>query len=404
MNDQALYFKFPLRILNWNVRGLGDAQKCDVIKDIVIDANPDLITYQETKWSECSIFRVRQVCPAKFNQFEVLNAEGTKGGILLAWSSKFTLLDSYVFNFTVSATLKINNFKFMFTAVYGPQEDRRKMEFMNEIRKIRELNNLPWLITGDFNLYRDLEDTTGSIRNMGLLSEFNNLIADTNLLDIPLQGRMYTWSNKRPHPTFSKLDRVLLSYHWNSFGATHSLKDLPASASDHTPLFLNIKPHANPCRKKFKFENFWLKHQEVHGVVAAAWATTSHSPNPVRVFQEKIFTVQRELLSWARRKFCKRDTLLRRSKWVLRQLDRVEELRHLNTIEFRLRIKIREHIFGLARDKELRWKQRSGSAWLKSGDNNTKYFHAVANGRKNLNSMATIQDGNGTTIPEVMLP
>lgn len=85
-------------------------------------------------------------------------------------------------------------------------------------------------------------------------------------------------------------------------------------------------------------------------------------------------------------------------------MDRVEELRQLNTVEFRLRIKLREHIFGLAWDKELKWKQRSRSAWLKSGDKNTKYFHAVANGRKNLNSMVAIQDGNGTTIPEVLLP
>jgi hypothetical protein len=33
MNDQLMSFKFPLHILSWNVRGLGDTQKCDVIKD-----------------------------------------------------------------------------------------------------------------------------------------------------------------------------------------------------------------------------------------------------------------------------------------------------------------------------------------------------------------------------------
>lgn len=94
MNDQTMNFKFPLRILNWNVRGLGNEQKCDVIKDLVNDANPDILAYQETKWNECTIFRMRQVCPSKIKHYASLDANGTKGGILLAWSTRFNLLDS----------------------------------------------------------------------------------------------------------------------------------------------------------------------------------------------------------------------------------------------------------------------------------------------------------------------
>lgn len=197
-----------------------------------------------------------------------------------------------------------------------------------------------------------------------------------------------------------------MSCHWNSYGITNSLQDLPSGASDHTPLLLNIKPHDNPPKKKFRFEIFWLKHQEIHGVVAAAWASLPSNiyTNPVKNFQEKVAIVRKELHRWARKKFCKRDTYLRRSKWILRQLDRVEELRQLNTTEFRLRIRLREHIFELARDKELRWKQRSGCSWLKAGDKNTKYFHAIANGRKNRNAMTTVQDENGVAIPEHQLP
>lgn len=78
MNDQSINFKFPLRVLNWNVKGLGDAQKCYVIKDLAIEANPDLLTYQETKWSECSFFRIRQVCQLKFKHYTVLDTDGTK--------------------------------------------------------------------------------------------------------------------------------------------------------------------------------------------------------------------------------------------------------------------------------------------------------------------------------------
>lgn len=58
-NTMQYQFKFSFKVLDWNVRGLGDVQKCRVIKDGVIDANCDIICFQETKWSEHSIFHVR---------------------------------------------------------------------------------------------------------------------------------------------------------------------------------------------------------------------------------------------------------------------------------------------------------------------------------------------------------
>lgn len=82
--------------------------------------------------------------------------------------------------------------------------------------------------------------------------------------------------------------------------------------------------------------------------------------------------------------------------WVIQRLDRVEELRVLNSLEFMLRIRLRENIFKLAKVKEEKWKQRSGATWLRLGDNNTRYFHAVANGRKNQNSISEIRCANIT--------
>lgn len=91
------------------------------------------------------------------------------------------------------------------------------------------------------------------------------------------------------------------------------------------------------------------------------------------------------------------------SKWILQQLDRVEERREHNSVEFRLRITLREHIRNLAADKEAKWKQWSGCTWLKLEDKNTKYFHALANARKNTNSIRAVQQ-DGTPVPTSLLP
>lgn len=244
-------------------------------------------------------------------------------------------------------------------------------------------------ILGDFNLLHIVEDTTGGIRNLGTMRDFNNFIHELGLTEAPLGGRTFTWSSKRQTPTFSKLDRALLSHHWNDLGASYSLSDLLASASDHTPLMLTLKPHRNPQRRPFKLELFWLKYQDVHEKVNTA-CNSVHEQNPIIRRQKKISAARDALKRWSHEKFKKRETFLSRSKWVLQQLDRAEEQRPLSSLEFCLSIRLREHIFILAVEKEAKWKHRSGCTWLKFGDKNTKYFHAVANSKKNSNAIVSL--------------
>lgn len=187
-----MHFTFPIKILNWNVRGLGDSNKCAVVKDMVCDIKPDLVCFQETKWSECSIFRVRQVCPSRFKNFIELNAEGTRGGILLVWSSSFSLVSSFINSFCVSVILQKKGFHFLVTGVYGPQSDSDKLLFMDELKSISDTHDMPWMLVGDFNLFRGMQDTTGNIRNIGTMQGFNSFIAEAGLTEVSLQGRLYT--------------------------------------------------------------------------------------------------------------------------------------------------------------------------------------------------------------------
>ena len=250
---------------------------------------------------------------------------GTKGGILLAWSDSFTELQSLVNEFSVTIILSRGVFKFMLTVVYGPQEDDNKLRFLAELRLIRFQNDLPWIIIGDFNLIRTNEETTGVPRSMSIMREFNNFISDVSLLDIPLTGRNFTWSNKRPIPTFSRLDRALISTHWINLGSTANFRDAAATTSDHPPLILTLKPHDHSFKRTFKFENFWLSHSDIHGIVRQAWESVPQYTNSAKRFLTKIKSTQTALTKWAQLKFRNKDNFLTRSTWAIQQLDRVEE-------------------------------------------------------------------------------
>jgi hypothetical protein len=79
---------------------------------------------------------------------------------------------------------------------------------------------------------------------------------------------------------------------------------------------------------------------------------------------------------------------------VVQLLDRVEERRSLNTIEINLRIRLKTHIYELASLAEAKWQQRSSIRWLRLGDNNTTYFHAIASNKRKTNYITLIQMPN----------
>lgn len=119
-------------------------------------------------------------------------------------------------------------------------------------------------------------------------------------------GCLFTWSSKRPSPSFYKLDRVLLSPHWTSDQNSDfhpSLVDLPASTSDHAPLQLSFRSISNIGTKTFKLERYWLKYQELHDLVAEAWTTPNPSNVSVVTFLRRMSSVRWALSSWARTKF-----------------------------------------------------------------------------------------------------
>lgn len=116
-----------------------------------------------------------------------------------------------------------------------------KEGFIQELRLCAGQNNYPWILAGDFNLVRWLVDRSSGTHSFRLMDLFNSFIADVGIRDIQLQNRLYTWSSKRPVPSFSKLDRVFTSNEWSTAYPIITLEALEVLVSYHTPLILTCK-------------------------------------------------------------------------------------------------------------------------------------------------------------------
>lgn len=155
------------------------------------------------------------------------------------------------------------------------------------MRLCQPLIDYPWILEGDFNQVRWVNDRSGDLRGLSLICEFNDVITDFEVLEIPLKNRKYTWSSKRSEPTFSKLDRVFLSADWNLKFPTITLQALEMTVSDHAPLLLECK-NLQTQRRQPRLETFWLKYKQASDIVSQIrFQNQCDSGNAIRVSKIK---------------------------------------------------------------------------------------------------------------------
>ena len=84
---------------------------------------------------------------------------------------------------------------------------------------------------------------------------FSDFISFNGLMDIPLEGGSYTWSNSL---SGSRIDRFLFSSEWEEHYPNVHQKRLVRVLSDHFPISLE---GGDICKgsRAFHFENMWLQ-------------------------------------------------------------------------------------------------------------------------------------------------
>lgn len=96
------------------------------------------------------------------------------------------------------------------------------------------LDHVDWLVVGDFNLYRNPEDRNKPGADYSEMLLFKEAISKLGLVELPLKGKRFIWSNKQLFPLLERLDRFFTSSCWtlnypHSCASTMSMK-----TSDHT--------------------------------------------------------------------------------------------------------------------------------------------------------------------------
>ncbi|KAK9000832.1 hypothetical protein V6N11_081316 [Hibiscus sabdariffa] len=145
-------------------------------------------------------------------------------------------------------------------------------------------------IFGDSNIVANSNDKCGgSPFDPGKSRFYFDFIEASSLMEIPIKGGSFTWSNQRKDDGSirEKLDRILSSLEWSmSFPKAIGVMEA-AIASDHSPTFLLLHGLPKQVRKDFKFESKWLLKEKCSEKVLESWESISHSQN-YQLFGKKV--------------------------------------------------------------------------------------------------------------------
>ncbi|KAH7677423.1 DNase I-like protein [Dioscorea alata] len=294
------------------------------------------------------------------------------------------------FSLTVDFCSTCDLFRWSCTNVYGPIARSRKGDFWAELRNCATESSVPWVIYGDFNAIFSVGDKSFGAPNFEDIRQAGTFMIDLGLLELCSTGKHFTWTNGQENPLWVKLDRFLVNLAFVEHFPRLSQICLPRIGSDHVPLHLEAGFHLLPCRQ-FRFKLMWLTVEGFHELIHKWWTNIAPEGCGAFLISKKLAYLKGQLHHWA--KFNFGSIKLRKLSILhdLESLDTVSESQGLSAVEACQQRALLDRMEDIRKQEEIYWKQRSRSQWLKEGDENTKFFHAVENGRRNRNFISSIE-------------
>jgi exonuclease III len=258
MNSHNAVIYSEWSVLSFNVRGINFVVKGNGIHCTIRETRCDIICLQETKKEFFDRADLRKFCPNSFDSFAFVPSVGNSGGFITVWnSSKLVGNVIYQNDYALSVEFSTNtsNESWIITNTYMPCSPHGKIEFLNWFSNINMPSEKLWLIVGDFNLTHRPENRNIARGDLSLMLKFNEAISQLDLIEIPLHGLSFTWSNRQREPLLQRLDWFFISQEWSVIYPDTRATTLPRDISDHVPCLISFKSKV-PKPKIFRFENF----------------------------------------------------------------------------------------------------------------------------------------------------
>ena len=104
------------------------------------------------------------------------------------------------FGIIIEFTLVHNGESWTLVSVYGLCHGQKREDFVSWLYNLQIPVMSNWLPLGDFNFIRSEENRNKTGGNVNEMFLFNDIIGHLGLVELPLKGRAFTWSNMQEQP------------------------------------------------------------------------------------------------------------------------------------------------------------------------------------------------------------
>ena len=378
-----------LTICSYNVRGLGNKTKCELIFEWLKTNNFALCLLQEThsgegthsmwknEWANDAFF-----CGESNNSDDI--------GILINPCFSYTIQNykEIVTGRMQALELTINDKEITIINVYGPNNDNTNFyQILTEY--IKENEEKTFIIGGDSNtvINEKIDKRNGRAYSHKLCrKKINDMIESFNLIDIwrvmHPNTRQYTWHSSHKPPIFCRLDYFLISDNLknSAVSCNHNI----SYKSDHSPVSLKIDL-LNLTRGPgyFKLNNSLLLETEYQEIIKANINETvsiNKDSNPNTLWELIKGTIRNETIKYASKKqkdTNKRETTLRNDIHILnKSLSETSNTNRAETIKNNLQEKNNE-LEIITNAKLNGFILRSKANIVENSEKNSKYFASL---------------------------
>lgn len=262
-----------MRLLFWNIRGLGNARRRRQLRELVFEQKVEIICLQETIKDSLTDKELKDLLGGHFS-WRYVAAKGHSGGMMTGVKDilyEWVQWDQGEFSLKAVLRNKKDGFTWELINVYGPAQQTNRDIFLSEIGRRVDEGVYPMLIGGDFNLYRFCSEKSNGVCDIKRMEAFNNFIAIHELQELFRLGERFTWTNKQLNPVRSVLDRVFATRRWEQKNPLTIVSSLLRVGSDHCPILLDTREEERMKGNIFRIEMGWFEKEGFKESLLEKW-------------------------------------------------------------------------------------------------------------------------------------
>lgn len=199
-------------------------------------------------------------------------------------------------------------------------------------------------------------------------------------------------------PLLEQVDWYFTSVAWTIQFPCSLVLPLARITSDHIPCKVQIGTRI-PKANIFRVENYWFNYPSCFEKISNTWSMPTKCYNSAHVVSAKFKLLRRILKQWAKN-LSQLSKLISNCNATIAFFDKLEDLRILFSHEGAFRNMLKNHIRNLLAMQNAYWRKRFTQRLLQYGDENTKFFHAMATERYRKNVISQIVDSSGRMVSD----